>query len=142
MSFLGPNEAEDQARLEEVLRQIQVPPFFLPLRGVGSFSAKGAPTVVWVGVGKGHPLLFALHKRIQDAVLRLGLKADLRPFHPHVTIGRTKGITKQALQPFLREHQERDFGLLQVEAYKLFSSELSPEGATHTIELRVPLVAD
>jgi len=139
LSFLGEVQGLKQDDLCDALREVRVPPFFLPLQGVGSFNARGRPSVVWIGVGKGHPHLFALHKHIQDAVLHAGLEADLRPFHPHVTVGRSSGISRQALQPFLRNHRETEFGLIKVSEFALFSSILDPEGAIHRVELQVAL---
>lgn len=136
LSFLGDVDAAQETRLREALGEVRVPPFFLPLRGVGLFSAKGRPSVVWVGVGKGHPHLFVLHRRIQDAVLHAGLEPDLKPFHPHVTTGRARGISRQALQPFLRRLADADCGLFEVKGFTLFSSALAPEGAVHSVELR------
>ena len=92
--------------------------------------------MAWAGVGKGHPHLFALHRRIQDAVLYAGLEANLKPFHPHVTIGRAKGISRQALQPFLRSHAETEFGLVKVNGFALYSSVLDAGGATYHVEMR------
>jgi hypothetical protein len=33
----------------EVLQEVRVPPFFLPLRGVGVFNSRGRPSVAWAG---------------------------------------------------------------------------------------------
>ena len=139
LSFLGEVPLDQVERLEESLREVRVPPFFLPLQGVGFFGARGRVSVVWVGVGKGHPHLFALHHHVQDAVLRAGLEADLKPFHPHVTVGRSRNLSSQALQPFLKNHRDEEFGLFEVKEFVLFSSLLAPEGATHFPELRVNL---
>ncbi len=136
LSFLGDVETPAEDRLRETLSQVQVPPFFLPLRGLGVFNSRGRPSVVWAGVGRGHPHLFALHQRIQDAVLHAGLEANLKPFHPHVTIGRAKGISRQALQPFLRSHAETEFGLEKMTGFELYSSVLATGGATHRVEMR------
>jgi 2'-5' RNA ligase len=136
LSFLGAVEAPGEERLREALRSVRVPPFILPLRGTGSFNTRGRPSVVWVGVGTGHPHLFALHRRIQDAVIRAGLEPDLKPFHPHVTVGRAKGLTREMLQPFLRSHALDEFGLFRVTGFELYSSVLGPEGATHHPEMR------
>jgi 2'-5' RNA ligase len=67
MSFLGQVEAGREETLRAVLAGVRVPPFFLPIQGVGVFGRE-RPTTVWAGVGKGHPHLFALHKHVQDAV--------------------------------------------------------------------------
>ena len=135
MSFLGDVAAENEARLRGALAAVHVPEFFLPIMSVGAFGGS-RPTVVWAGVGKGHPHLFALHKHLQDAVLHAGLEADLRPFHPHVTIARVKNVARSALKPFLHRHAETEFGLVKIASFTLFSSVLSSEGATHTVELR------
>jgi len=139
MGFLGNVTRGEEAALAEKLSGVHVPRFFLPLQGVGSFNARGRPSVVWIGTGKGHPHLFALHQHIQSAVLRSGLEPDLKPFHPHVTIARAKDVSAQALQPFLRAHRDDDFGLFEVTEFILYSSVLHTEGATHRAESRFPL---
>ena len=136
LSFLGNVDTVAEDRLREALDQVRVPPFFLPLCGVGVFNVHGQPSVVWVGVGKGHPHLFLLHRRIQDATLHAGLEPDLKPFYPHVTVGRAKGISRQALQPFIRQYAEADLGLFEVTGFGLYSSLLSPVGAIHHLEMR------
>jgi len=136
MSFLGSVDSFAETRLKESLANVHVPPFFLPIQGVGLFGGS-RPTVVWAGVGKGHPHLFALHHHIQDAVLRAGLEPDLKPFHPHITIGRTTNVSRPALLPFLRRHAETEFDLWNVTGFALFSSLLSQDGAKHEVEMRV-----
>jgi 2'-5' RNA ligase len=139
LSFLGEVEGAAQERLGEALASVTVPPFFLPLVGMGMFQAGGRPSVVWIGVGQGHPHLFALHHHVQDAVLKAGIEPDLKPFHPHVTIARAKGISKEALRPFIRKHAEDEHGLIHVKEFVVFSSVLSAGGAEHTEELRISL---
>ena len=138
MSFLGSVDSAGVQRLTESLLKIQVPPFFLPIQGVGVFGGT-RPTVVWAGVGKGHPHLFALHHHIQDAVLLAGLEADLKPFHPHITLGRAKNVSRAALLPFLRSYSEMEFDLWKAVEFTLFSSSLSEDGASYEVEKRFPL---
>jgi 2'-5' RNA ligase len=135
MSFLGNIEALREEALKTALAEVRVPPFFLPIQGVGTFGGP-MPSVVWAGVGHGHPHLFALHRRIQDAVLRENLEPDLKPFHPHITLGRARGVSRAALKPFLRQHEKTEFGLWQVTGFTLYSSVLSADGATYTVEMR------
>ena len=135
MSFLGRLESEQEETLRTALARVRVAPFFLPIQGVGTFGGE-RPSIVWAGVGKGHPHLFALHKRIQDAVLQAGLEPDLRPFHPHITLGRAKNVPRHAVRPFLLRYEETEFDLWKVTAFVLYSSVLSPEGAAYTVELR------
>jgi RNA 2',3'-cyclic 3'-phosphodiesterase len=136
LSFLGEVEASVQERLSHGLGRVGVAPFFLPLRGVGVFSSHGRPFVIWAGVGRGHPHLFALHQRIQNVVLKVGLDPDLRPFQPHVTIGRAKGVTHEALRPFLRRYAETEFGIFRVTGFALYSSTLTSESAVYEVIFR------
>ena len=138
LSFLGDVESAVGERLKAALAEVKVPPFFLPIRGVGTFGG-ARPTAIWAGVGTGHPHLFALHKHLQDAVLRAGLEADLRPFHPHITLARPRDISAAALRPFLRVNAERELGMWEVKDFTLFSSQPSPEGSTYIVELRCSL---
>ena len=62
LAFLGNVAAEVEEKLCANLGAIQFTSFFLPLHGVGSFPARGRPKVIWIGVGRGHPHLFQLHK--------------------------------------------------------------------------------
>jgi RNA 2',3'-cyclic 3'-phosphodiesterase len=136
LSFLGDVDPVAEERLRQALRAVRVPPFLLPLRGVGAFNSRGRVSVVWVGVGKGHPHLFALHRHIQDAVLQAGLEADLKPFHPHITVGRAKDLPAEALRQFLRSHADVEFGIFNVTGFELYSSVLASEGASHRLEMR------
>lgn len=135
MSFLGDVDSAQQTELQKRLAAVRVPPFFLPIAGLGAFGGEH-PSVVWVGVGKGHPHLFALHQHIQDAVLHSGLEPDLKPFHPHITLGRARGVSRAALKPFLRQYAETEFDLWKVTGFTLFSSRLTAEGSIYSVEMR------
>ena len=129
-------DADAEERLRGALAEVRVGIFFLPVTGVGVFGGD-QPTVVWAGVGNGHPHLFALHKRIQDEILRAGLEPDLRAFHPRVTLGRARNVARHDLKAFLRKYEDIEFDFVRVTGFALFSSVLSPDGAAHTVEMRV-----
>ncbi len=135
MSFIGHLNSIQEERLREALGKVRLPAFFLPIQGVGTFGG-AQPSVVWAGLGTGHPHLFALHKHVQDAVLHAGLEPDLKPFHPHITLGRANGVSEATLLPFLRRNAEIEFGLWRVTGFAMFSSVLTPEGALYTVEMR------
>ena len=138
LSFLGNVTAEQELALEEAVDQIKVGPFFVPVRNLGTFGGK-RPTILWAGVGNGHPHLFALHKHVQDAVLRAGSEPDLRAFHPHITLARMEGVSSEMLAPFLRQNADAEFGLLPVKEFVLFSSQRTPSGSTYRVEKRFAL---
>ena len=137
LAFLGNVDVEIQAGLSEKLQAISWKSFFLPLVGLGTFPTKGWPKIVWIGVGTGHPHLFQLHKRVQEALLAVGLEPDLRSFHPHVTLARCRDVSPQTIRPFLKTHAAFDAGMIHVESFCLNSSQLTPAGSVYTPELIV-----
>ena len=137
LAFLGNVAAAAEEKLWANLRAIQFTSFFLPLRGVGSFPARGRPKIIWIGVGRGHPHLFQLHKRVTDAALAAGIEADLRPWHPHITLARCQNVSAQALRSFLHSKKEFDGGLIPIDAFSLKSRHLLPSGSTHHTELTI-----
>jgi 2'-5' RNA ligase len=137
LGFFG-NVSEDvELKLREKLTAIQFSAFFLPVHGVGSFSVRGAPKIIWIGVGKAHPHLFQIHKRVQEAALAAGIEPELRSWHPHITMARCRDVSAQALRKFLQSNAEFDVGMIRVEAFHLYSSSLTPAGPIHTRELTV-----
>jgi len=138
LSFLGNVSSECQERLMEKLCAISWKSFFLPLVGLGTFPSKGWPKIVWIGVGTGHPHLFQLHKRVQEAALAAGLEPDLRAFHPHVTLARCRDVSPQMIRHFLKAHAVFDAGMIHVESLCLNSSNLTPAGSVYTRELILP----
>jgi 2'-5' RNA ligase len=137
LSFLGNVPGDVEEKLKKNLSAIDWKAFFLPLTGLGAFPGKGRPNVIWIGVGSGHPHLFQLHKRVQEAALAAGLEPDLRAFHPHVTIARCRDVSPETIRPFLKAHASFDAGMVHVESFCLNSSELTPAGSVYTRELVV-----
>jgi RNA 2',3'-cyclic 3'-phosphodiesterase len=121
----------------EKLSAIVFGAFFLPIIGMGTFPPKGEPKIIWIGVGRGHPHLFQLHKRVQEAALGAGLEPELRPFHPHVTLARCQRISPQTVRKFLKTNSDLDAGMIRVDSFHLYSSKLTPAGPVHARELRV-----
>ena len=135
LSFFGNVTPEAEEQLRERLSAIEWKSFFLPITGIGAFPGKGRPNVIWVGVGAGHPHLFQLHKRVQEAALGAGIEPDLRAFHPHVTIARCRDISAEAIRPFLRANADFEAGMIRVDECYLYSSKLTAAGSIHTREL-------
>lgn len=137
LAFFGDVVDNIDLALREKLNAIEFGAFFLLITGVGTFSAKGAPKIVWIGVGKAHPHLFQIHKRVHEAALAAGLEPELRPWHPHITIARCRDVAPQSLRKFLQSNKHLDAGMIRVEAFHLYSSKLTTAGPIHTRELTV-----
>jgi RNA 2',3'-cyclic 3'-phosphodiesterase len=137
LGFFGYVDSDVEEKLREKFDAIQWNAFFLPLTGLGTFPAKGWPKIIWIGVGTGHPHLFQLHKRVQDAALAAGVEPDLRPWHPHVTLARCRDVSAESIRPFLKANIDFDAGMIHVESFALNSSVLTPAGSIYTPELVV-----
>src|SRR5438128_9678936 len=124
--------------LKEKLAAISFRAFFLPVIGLGTFSRKGTPHILWVGVGHGHPHLFQLHKRVNEAALACNLPIEERPWTPHFTIARARGISAALMNSFLKKHRDYDAGMIHVEEFRLYSSKLTGAEPLHEVELVVP----
>jgi RNA 2',3'-cyclic 3'-phosphodiesterase len=137
LGFFGDVPEEVELKLREKLSRIEFGSFFLSVNGVGMFSSRGAAKIIWIGVGKAHPHLFQIHKRVQEAALAAGIEPELRPWHPHITIARCRGVAAQTLRKFLQFHAEFDAGMIRVDVFHLYSSKLTPAGPIHSRELTV-----
>ena len=138
LGFFGHVPKDVDLAFREKLSAIQFGAFFLSIRGVGTFPPKRAPKIIWIGVGSGHPHLFQIHKRVQEAAIAVGLEPDLRPWHPHVTLARCHDVSSQSVRKFLQENDDLDAGMIRVDAFHLYCSELTPAGPIHTCELSIP----
>jgi len=137
LGFFADVPEDVDLKLREKLSAIVFGAFFLPIIGVGTFPPKGPPKIIWIGVGRGHPHLFQLHKRVQEAALGAGLEPELRSFHPHVTLARCQRISPQSVRKFLKSNVDLDAGMIRVDSFHLYSSKLTPAGPIHTRELSV-----
>jgi 2'-5' RNA ligase len=124
--------------LREKLHAIEFRAFFLPVESIGTFPPKGLVKIIWIGVGQGHPHLFQLHKRVQEAALSVGIETELRSWHPHFTLARCRDVSRGALSKFLKSSARISAGMFRVDAFHLYCSELTPAGPIHTCELSIP----
>jgi 2'-5' RNA ligase len=137
LGFFGDVNEDVDVALREKLSAIEFGGFFLPITGIGTFRSKGPLKIVWIGVGKAHPHLFQVHKRVQEAALAVGIDLELRPWHPHITIARCRNVAPQSIRKFLQSNADLDAGMFRVEAFHLYSSKLTPAGPIHTRELTI-----
>jgi 2'-5' RNA ligase len=137
LGFFGDVPEDVDLALREELSAIDFGAFFLPITGAGTFPPKGSPKIIWIGVGRGHPHLFQVHKRVQEAALAARIEPELRPWHPHITIARCRDVAPQSIRKFLQSNVDRDLGMIRVDSFHLYSSKLTPAGSIHTRELTV-----
>jgi len=144
LRFLGEVDAERAGPIGEALAGAvrAARPFTLSLGGVGAFPSLTRPRVVWVGVER-HPALELLANDVELALMRLEFEPELRPFSPHLTLGRVQhGARPAAFKalPALAAGVAYE-GTTVVESVDLMQSTLGAEGATYTVLRRAPLGA-
>ena len=139
LRFLGDVASDQIPPLTARLAALRVASFILPVEGVGSFPPGQPPRVLWIGTGSGHPRLFQLRQRLDDALLAAGLALDVRTFHPHITLARVGESGAAAAAGWL--HRRREFAAppFRVEAFDLYASELKPAGPVYSLKERFPL---
>jgi 2'-5' RNA ligase len=133
LRFLGNVEFEARASLIARLEEIHVEPFPLPLEGAGVFPVKGAPRVLWIGVGSGHPRLHQLRQKIDNAALTVLPGLDIRTFHPHLTVGRCTADAAASVKSWASHNRDYAGPVFLVEAFSLFASDLLPSGPQHRL---------
>ena len=135
MKFLGSTDERLVPDVCEALRRATrgLRPFVCPVVGVGSFPPKGAPRVIWAGLGDPENLLVPFAGRVDAELADTGFAPEKRRFAAHVTLGRLRDRkAPESLVSEIAARAEEDFGELEVDTVTLFMSELSPAGARYT----------
>jgi 2'-5' RNA ligase len=102
LGFFGSVPEDVELKFRENLNAIEFGAFFLPIMGMGAFPPKGSPKILWIGVGRGHPHLFQVRKRVQEAAFSAGLEPELHPWHPHITLARCGEVNASLFVKFLK----------------------------------------
>lgn len=135
LKFLGEIDSALVLELGKALRIASAGeyPFQLRLHGLGGFPNLRSPRVIWCGIEGDTDKLGMLQTKAEQACADLGVPAEERPFHPHLTLGRVQG--KKNLQRLLDYIKifpdfEQSFG---VDRYNIYQSVLTPRGAIYTV---------
>ncbi len=129
LRFIGEVDRHVAGDVHAALAGVRHPGFEIALDGVGAFEKRGRVDAVWAGVTPQEPLR-VLHKKIDQALLRVGVAPDQRAYQPHVTLAR---LNRNAgpVGGFV----ERSGGLsspsFRIDGFSLFESRLTPEGAVY-----------
>jgi len=144
LKFLGEVEPERVAPIGQALGGAvrKARPFALSLGGMGAFPSLAKPRVVWVGIER-HPALELLANDVELALMGLSFEPELRPFSPHVTLGRAERSARPAaFKEFARLVGAVDYaGTTTVESVDLMQSTLGPQGASYAVLSRASLGA-
>ena len=137
LRFIGEVDRHQAQDLVAALGTVRHPRFQLALNGVGTFERRGQPVTLWAGVTP-HDQLKALHKKVDQAIVRAGLEPDRRAYSPHITLARLKRDTG-SIGELMAGAGRISSDPFAVDAFCLYESELTPAGAVYTVVERYPL---
>ena len=136
LRFIGEVDRHRAEDIAAALGSVRQPPFDVALSGVGSFGKRGKGAL-WAGVAPQGELKL-LHKKVDQACLRVGIEPDNRAYHPHITIARL-GRSSGPVDPFLERWAGLSSPPFRVDSLCLYESRLGSEGASYTVAQRYSL---
>ncbi|MGD0200636.1 MAG: RNA 2',3'-cyclic phosphodiesterase [Bryobacteraceae bacterium] len=131
--FIGEWREERLGELEAALAALPArDPIEIQMRGLGFFPNPHHPRVFWAAV-HAPAALAELVRQTEDALARLGIPRESRPFSPHLTLARIKEpAPMRSLQQAIASLPSTDFGSFTVDRFYLYQSRLSPAGSVYT----------
>jgi len=133
--FLGEITPERVPIVERSMRDVAsgTGPFSLSPEGGGAFPGTRNPRILWAGFLEPLELVRQLQQNMENALSGIGFPREDRPFHPHITVGRTRGAPPPGWgERFAQALSGKRFGVVPVSSFTLYESLLGPGGAVHT----------
>lgn len=133
LKFLGNIETSLIDEIYSVMKNTPFSAFSMTLEKVGFFTA-ARPRVIWIGISKGREKLAAITSFLNQNLKDLGFKPEKRKFSPHITIGRIKYLNdRELLNKLVEKWRDQIFGKLEISAFQLKESVLTPKGPVYSI---------
>ena len=140
LQFLGSVTPEQHACILSALQSISHPSVPVSTDALGFFDRAG---VFFAQVALS-PELVSLQQHVTAANLPCGFTPETRPYHPHITLARTKGRSgarsMRALQSQLQALPYRLFANFTASEFVLYESIPTPSGSRYEIHNHFPLV--
>lgn len=141
IKFLG---NVDEMNLPKVINQCELSlknfsKFVVSYGTLGCFPNKKNPRVIWIGCENSDGILIRIKNTLDNTLLPLGFELEDRKFHPHITLGRVKGLgCMKNLLPMLEKltFERRDAAIQEI---LIMKSILRPQGAEYSILKAIPL---
>jgi RNA 2',3'-cyclic 3'-phosphodiesterase len=129
LRFIGDVDARTGHDIVDAMQSIHTAPFEIALSGVGRFDRRGIINTLWAGVTPHGPLA-NLHRKIDHALVRIGLPPERRAYFPHITLARGR---MASASNFLAMNAGLVSGPFTVSHFVLFESTLGGEGARYSV---------
>ncbi len=124
-----------ESRLDAVIQALSdvkvLQPVNVPLAGLGYFPSANNPRVFWVGA-ENTPALRQLASGVDSALSALGVAPEVRPYQPHLTLGRVLDPDSlDEMHKAIEDLPSRDFGTISPDRFTLFESSTTPTGPVY-----------
>ena len=103
LRFIGDVQGDKAESIRAALRQTGGQPFTLRVEKVGFFPPRRDPRILWVGLSENEELM-RLQARIERSLVSLGLEADGRKFHAHITVARLDDTPPHKVAEWVANH--------------------------------------
>jgi 2'-5' RNA ligase len=137
LRFIGEVDRHLARDVDAALSSVHHPQFTVALSGLGVFERRGDPVTLWAGFAPQEPLR-ALHRKVDQALVRIGVEPDRRAYAPHVTLARLSRGTGP-----IGGLMERSGGIagtpFEVREFRLYESRLTPDGPLYSVAERYSL---
>jgi 2'-5' RNA ligase len=130
LRFIGEVDRHLARDIDAALASVHHPRFDIALSGLGAFERRGGGATLWAGVAPQQPLK-ALHKKVDQACLRVGVEPDRRAYAPHITLARLKPGAGP-IQPLLESEGGVTSAPFPVEEFCLYESQLTLAGPVYS----------
>ena len=133
--FIGEWADERVNEVRDALASIPAPGAIqIAIRGLGWF-----PRVLFAGVDAPRQLQ-DLHAAADEKLAAIGVKAESKPYHPHLTLARIKSPDGLApLRQAIAGLPSADFGAFTAAKHLLYRSKLTPAGSQYSVIAEFPL---
>jgi 2'-5' RNA ligase len=137
LRYIGEVDSRTADDVASALSAIRADLPALRLDGCGTFETKGRPNALWAGVAPRDPLA-TLHKKIDRALIAIGLEPEHRAYIPHITLARLAG-SAGPVDGFLARHAALTSAEFVIEHMTLYESRLGHGGASYAPVVRYAL---
>lgn len=132
LRFIGEVDRHQARDIDAALAAVNVQPLTLSLDRIGTFDRRGRIDTLWVGVTP-QAEVAALARRVDAALVRVGLPAETRAFVPHITVARfgrdVGGLAGFPARPL-------PTAPFTIHGFALWESRISHDGAAYSILAR------
>jgi 2'-5' RNA ligase len=135
LQFLGNTSPEQYTCVVKCLHELHAPPVPVYLEGLSCFDRAG---VLIAGV-RLTPELLLLQERVTTATQHCGFVPEVRPYQPHITLARGRGLRHSLDELKDKIRRPSSFTRFSAHEFLLYESFLSTVGSRYEIRDRFPL---